>query len=221
MHVVIAGGHGRIARRLARLLVVLGRGVTGIVRNPVHVDDLRAIGADAVVMDLAQASPHEVADVLSGAGAVVFAAGAGPGSGAARKDTVDRAAAVLVASAAEIASVRRHVQISSMGLDRVSDRALDEVFRAYLAAKDAAERDLRERDLDWTILRPGRLTDEPGTGRVMLADAPIPGGVVSRDDVAAVLVALLDQPATAGRTLELVSGPTAIADAVHALARVS
>jgi uncharacterized protein YbjT (DUF2867 family) len=221
MHVVIAGGHGKIARRLTRLLVVRGDGVSGIVRNPAHADDLRVIGADAVVMDLEQASPHEVAAVVAGADAMVFAAGAGPGSGTARKDTVDRAAAATAASAAEIAGVRRHLQISSMGLDRVNDQRLDEVFRAYLAAKDAAERDLRERNLDWTILRPGRLTDEPGTGRVRLADAPIPGGVVSRDDVAAVLEALLDEPATTRRTLELVSGPTTIADAVQALARVS
>jgi uncharacterized protein YbjT (DUF2867 family) len=197
MRVVIAGGHGRIALLLERLLVSRGDQAIGIVRNPDQVADLAAIGAQAVVLDLEQA-------VLAGADAAVFAAGAGPGSGAARKDTVDRAAAALFAEAAQAAGVRRHVQVSAMGLDRTDDPAMDEVFRAYLVAKDAAERDLRNRDLDWTILRPGRLTDGPSTGRVVVAESA-PPGAVSRADVAAVLLATLDDPATAGRTLEITS----------------
>ncbi|HEU5107877.1 MAG TPA: NAD(P)H-binding protein [Micromonosporaceae bacterium] len=204
MRVVIAGGHGQIALLLERLLVDRGDQAVGIVRNPDHAAELTAIGAQAVVLDLERADLDAVAEVLAGADAAVFAAGAGPGSGVARKDTVDRAAAMLFADAAQAAGVRRHLQISAMGLDRAGDPAVDEVFRAYLAAKDAAERDLRRRDLDWTILRPGRLTDGPATGRVVLADSA-PPGAVSRADVAAVLLDLLDDPSTAGRTLELVS----------------
>jgi uncharacterized protein YbjT (DUF2867 family) len=205
MRVIIAGGHGQIALRLSRLLAARGDVPVGIVRNPDHVDDLKAIGADTVLLDLERASVDEVAEVLAGADAVVFAAGAGPGSGVARKDTVDHAAAVLVARAAEVAGARRHIQISAMGLDRADDPAMDEVFAAYLRAKGAAERDLRARDLDWTILRPGRLTDGPATGRVNLAES-VPRGAVSREDVAAVVVSILDDPATINRTLELVSG---------------
>jgi uncharacterized protein YbjT (DUF2867 family) len=204
MLVVIAGGHGKIALRLERMLVARGDRVVGIVRNPEHVADLKAVGADAVVVDLEKATVEDVAAVLDGADAGVFAAGAGPGSGAARKETVDLGAAVLFAQAAEVAGVRRHIQISSIGLDRVEDPGMDEVFRAYLRAKDAAERDLRARDLEWTILRPGRLTDGPGTGRVNLAES-VPRGAVSREDVAAVVVRLLDDPGTARQTLELVS----------------
>jgi uncharacterized protein YbjT (DUF2867 family) len=204
MRVVIAGGHGKIALRLARLLAERGDEPVGIVRRFEHIGEVKAAGAQVVLLDLEQATVDEVAGVTAGAQAAVFAAGAGPGSGATRKDTVDRAAAVLFAAAAERAGVRRHVQISAMGLDRAGDPGMDEVFAAYLRAKDAAERDLRARDLDWTILRPGRLTDDPVTGRVNLAES-VPRGSVSRADVAAVLVSLLDDPSSVRRTLELVS----------------
>jgi uncharacterized protein YbjT (DUF2867 family) len=203
MRVVIAGGHGQIALLLSRLLVERGDVPVGIVRNPAHVDDLKAIGADAVVLDLERASADEATEVLRDADAVVFAAGAGPGSGAARKETVDHAAAVLMARAAESAGVRRFVQISAMGLDRADDPGMDPVFGAYLKAKDAAERDLRARGLDWTILRPGRLTDDPSTGRVNVAES-VPRGAVTRADVAAVTLSTLDDQSTVRKTLEIV-----------------
>lgn len=216
MRVVIAGGHGQIALRLTRLLADRGDTAIGIVRNPGHVDDVRAAGGDAVVLDLESATVDEVAAALAGADAAVFAAGAGPGSGPARKDTVDRAASVLFADAAETARVRRFVQVSAMGLDRADDPSLDAVFAAYLRAKDAADRDVIARTgLDWTILRPGGLTDDPGTGTVTLA-GHVRRGAVTRDDVAAVLVALLDRPEAAGHVLELVGGDTPVDDAVDA-----
>jgi uncharacterized protein YbjT (DUF2867 family) len=169
-----------------------------------------------VVCDLERAGVDEVSDVVADADAVVFAAGAGPGSGAARKDTVDRAAAALLADAVEQAAVRRYLLVSSIGVDREPSPSLDPVFAAYLHAKAASERDLRARDLDWTILRPGRLTDEPGSGRVMLASPPVPRGEVSRDDVAATLLALLDEPASAGLLLELIGGDVPVREAAAA-----
>jgi uncharacterized protein YbjT (DUF2867 family) len=209
MRVAIAGGHGKIALRLTKLLADRGDTVVGIVRNPDHVADVRAAGGDAVVVDLENATTEQVAEAIAGVDAVVFAAGAGPGSGARRKDTVDRAASVLLADAAQAAGIRRYVQVSAMGLDRADDPATDQVFAAYLRAKDAADQDLVSRDLDWTILRPGRLTDDPGVGTVNLA-ARVQPGAVTRDDVATVLVGLLDRPATAGKTLELVGGAESI-----------
>jgi len=214
--VVIAGGHGKIALRLTKLLSDRDDSVVGIVRNPDHVDDVEHDGGAAVVLDLEQASVDDVAAVLDGADAVVFAAGAGPGSGAERKDAVDRAASVLFADAAEQAGVRRFLQVSAIGLDRAGDPDVDEVFAAYLRAKDAADQDVMARGgLDWTILRPGLLTDDPGTGKVNLAEH-VGGGVVTRDDVAAVLVALLDGPATAGHVYELVGGDTPVDEALGA-----
>ncbi|MEU4764169.1 NAD(P)-binding oxidoreductase [Actinosynnema sp. NPDC023794] len=209
MRVVIAGGHGKIALRVERLLAARGDSVTALVRNPDHHADVLDAGGVPVHCDLEATDVASVAELLTGAGAALFAAGAGPGSGVARKDTVDRAAAVLFAEAAEQAGVRRFIQISATGIGRTTG---DEVFDAYLAAKGAAEDDLRERDLDWTILRPGRLTDDEPTGRVELAEKPLRGSV-PRADVAAVVVALLDRPGTVRRTYELISGDTPVADA--------
>ncbi|NRQ37230.1 SDR family oxidoreductase [Nonomuraea sp. NN258] len=206
MRIIIAGGHGKIALRLAARL---GSGAVGLVRNPAHVHDVEATGAEAVVCDLEQATAEDVAEIVRGADAVIFAAGAGPGSGSARKDTVDRGAAVLMADAAERAGVGRFIQISSMGAGRSPRAGSDEVWAAYIKAKTEAEDDLRRRELDWTILRPGRLTDDPGTGLVRLAPS-VPPGSVPRDDVAAVVMALLEAPGTRHQALELVSGDTPI-----------
>jgi len=222
VRVVIAGGHGQIALRLTALLAGRGDLVTGVVRNPDHRADVEGAGGTAAVCDLEAASAADLAEHLTGADAVVFAAGAGPSSGVPRKDTVDRAAAVLLADAAERAGVRRYVLVSSIGVDGVRGHTTgpdDEVFHAYLVAKLAAEEDLRARPLDWTILRPGRLTDDPGTGRVRLAPS-VPRGDVTRDDVAAVVVALLDRPETVGLVLTLVGGDTPVAAAVEAVAAV-
>ncbi|MFB7937961.1 NAD(P)H-binding protein [Streptomyces sp. NPDC127049] len=216
MRIVIAGGHGRIALRLERLLSAGGHEAVGIIRRPEQAEDLRTAGAEPVVLDLEAASVEEVAEVLRGADAAVFAAGAGPGSDAARKETVDRAAAVLLADAAERAGVRRFLVVSSMGAD--ADHPGDEVFDAYLRAKGAADDAVRSRPgLEWTVLRPGMLTDDAGKGLVRL-EARTGRGPIPRDDVAAVLAELVETPATAGLTLELVTGPTPVTVAVKDVA---
>ncbi|MCZ2859431.1 NAD(P)H-binding protein [Blastococcus sp. VKM Ac-2987] len=220
MRIVLAGAHGQVARRLGRLLTARDDTVLGLVRNPDHRSDLEDDGVTPVVLDLESASVEEVAEILSGADAVVFAAGAGPGSGAARKDTVDRGAAVLLADAAERAGVRTYLLVSSMGADLVADGAqpegVDDVFAAYLRAKLAAEQDLLARPaLAVTVLRPGSLTDDPGTGRVTL-DRHVDRGDIPRDDVAAVLLAFLDSPRD-GAVVELVSGGTPVPEAVSAV----
>ncbi len=220
MHLVLAGAHGQVARRLGRLLSARGDTVTGIVRNPDHTADLVADGVTPVVLDLESAGLDDVVPALAGADAVVFAAGAGPGTGAARKDTVDRGAAVLLADAAERAGIARYLLVSSMGVEGVADGAVpdgvDEVFAAYLRAKLAAEREVLARtSLRTTVLRPGGLTDDPGTGRVTL-DRRVERGSIPRDDVAATLLALLDVEQD-GRVLEVMGGPTPIPEAVAAI----
>lgn len=219
MRIVIAGGHGQIALRLEQLVTARGDEVAGIIRTPKQAGDLLAAGAEPIVDDLESASVTYIAQHLEAADAAVFAAGAGPGSGIDRKDSVDRAAAALFADAAEQAGVRRFLIVSAMGADREPPAGTDPVFAAYLRAKSAADADIRSRPgLDWTILRPGRLTDEPGTGLVNLGEST-GRGEVPRDDVAAVLAALLTEPGTAGATLELISGDTPIAAAVRAAAQ--
>ena len=216
MHVAIAGGHGKIALILERLLSARGDSVAGFIRNPDQAGDLEAAGAEAVVIDLEEASVDEVAEHVRGADAVVFAAGAGPGSGAARKETVDRDAAILLADAAEAAGVDRYVMISAMGADPHAT-ADDEVFQVYLRAKGVADEAIRARPaLTWTIVRPGLLTNDAGTGRVTIAESTGRGSI-PREDVAGVLVAVLDDPRTAGETFDLISGETPIAEAVAAL----
>ncbi|MGH3676525.1 MAG: NAD(P)H-binding protein [Mycobacterium sp.] len=171
-------------------------------------------GKIALVVDLERASVDEVTEYVRGADAVVFAAGAGPGSGAARKETVDRNAAILLADAAQAAGVDRYLMISSTGADPRAT-ADDPVFQAYLRAKGAADEAVRARTaLTPTIVRPGLLTDDPGTGRVTIADSTIRGSI-PREDVAAVL----DQARTSGKTFEVISGEAPITEAVAALVR--
>lgn len=214
MHVVIAGGHGKIALILERLLTERGDSVAGFIRNPDHADELKAVGADPLVVDLERASVADVAAHLHGADAVVFAAGAGPGSGAARKETVDRDAAILLADAAEAAKVRRYVMVSSINADANAPHTKDDVFTAYLRAKGAADDNVRAREgLDSTIVRPGHLTNDPGSGLITAA-AHTERGDIPRADVAAVLLAALDAPAAVGRTFNVISGNTPIADVV-------
>ena len=218
MRVVIAGGHGKIALILERLLSARGDSVAGFIRNPGQVADLEAAGSEALVVDLEKASVDEVATHLRGADAVVFAAGAGPGSGAARKETVDRDAAILLADAAEAAGVGRYVMVSAMAADPQAT-ADDEVFQAYLRAKGVADDAIRARTgLNWTIVRPGALTNDAATGTVTIAESTGRGSI-PREDVAAVLVAVLDEPGTARRSFDLISGDTPIAEAVASLAR--
>jgi uncharacterized protein YbjT (DUF2867 family) len=186
MDVVIAGGHGQVALRLARLLSARGERVRSLVRNPDHADDISAAGAEPVVADME--ALEDLSSFVTGADAVVFAAGAGPGSGAERKRTVDYGAAVKLIEAAQAAGVRRYVIVSSIGADDPS--AGSEAMRPYLQAKADADAALASSGLDYTIVRPGHLTDDPGTARVAVGER-LEYADITRDDVAAVLVGVL------------------------------
>lgn len=217
MDVVIAGGHGQVALRLARLLTADGNRCRSLIRNPDQTADVAEAGAEPVVLDLeAIAGLQELTAAVQAADAVVFAAGAGPGSGPERKRTVDYGAAVKLIAAAEAAGVGRYVMVSSIGAHR--PEAGQGPMRAYLQAKADADEALAASGLQWTIVRPGSLTDDPGTGRVSLSTESGGRGPIPRDDVAAVLAACLATPATAGTTFEAFSGDTPIAEAIAALA---
>jgi uncharacterized protein YbjT (DUF2867 family) len=214
VEIVIAGGHGQIALRLARLLSARGDTVRSVIRNPDHAADVEAAGADPVVFDLEEGSGADLASVVSGADAVVFAAGAGPGSGAARKRTVDLGAAVKLIEAAQAAKVRRYVIVSSIGADDPAGGS--EAMRPYLEAKAEADAAVAASGLDFTIVRPGMLTNDPGTSRVS-AGPGLARAEVTRDDVAAVIVGVLDEPRTIGKTFVLVGGDTPIPTALAQL----
>jgi uncharacterized protein YbjT (DUF2867 family) len=211
--IVIAGGHGQIALRLSALLGARGDAVRSLIRNPGHEAGVRATGAEPVLADME--ALDDLAEFVDGADAVVFAAGAGPGSGAERKRTVDLGAAVKLLDGARRTGVRRYLMISAMG---ASDPAAGaEAMRPYLEAKAQADTALAASELDWTIVRPGGLTDEPGTGRVEVAPSLGRRGTITRDDVAAVLAACLDEPRTVRATFDLLQGETPIAQALAAL----
>jgi uncharacterized protein YbjT (DUF2867 family) len=214
MDVAIAGGHGQIALRLAKLLSERGDRVRSLIRNPDHADDVRATGAEPVVCDLEHAADDEVTAAIEGADAVVFAAGAGPGSGPERKDTMDYGGAVKLIAAAKQGGVRRYVIVSSMGAD--ANAPGDDTFAVYLRAKGRADDDLRASGLDYTVVRPGALTNDPATGRVALSENG-DRGEIPRDDVAAVLAAVLPLSNTIGTTLDLVSGDVPVDEAVAAV----
>jgi uncharacterized protein YbjT (DUF2867 family) len=212
MDVVVAGGHGKVGLRLLRRLAERGDRARGLIRNPDHAADLEASGAEPVLSDLEQ--EDDLAPHVEGADAIVFAAGAGPGSGPARKQTMDLGGAVKLIDAARAVGIARYVIVSSMGAGN-PERASGPM-RPYLEAKTQADERLAASGLDYTIVRPGGLTDEPGSGRIR-AGLELSFGQVSRDDVAATLVAVLDADNTIGKTFDLLAGDTPIEEAVRAL----
>ncbi len=213
MRVVVVGGHGKIARLLAPLLVGRGDVVVPLVRRQEHADELAELGAQPALLDLEASDADAFAQVMAGADAVVFAAGAGADGRVERKRTVDLEGSLKSQEGARRAGVRRFVQVSAMGVDEPVGDDAGEVWAAYVAAKRDADAALRGTDLAWTILRPGALTDDPGTGRVTLADRA-ERGEVPRADVAEVIAAVLADDATAGHQWELVGGDTPVADAL-------
>jgi uncharacterized protein YbjT (DUF2867 family) len=213
MDIVIAGGHGQIARLLERLLADEGHAVRGLIRNPEQAPDLQDAGATPVVADLEEQDVDALAETVGRADAIVFAAGAGPGSGPQRKWTLDYAGAVKLMEVARRNGIERYVMVSSIGADPEAED--DGGFGTYLRAKGQADLKLTQSGLAYTIVRPGPLTDDPGKGAVAI-DAP--RADIPREDVAAVLAEVLDTPGTAGATFVVVGGDTPIAEAIAAVA---
>lgn len=216
MRVLVAGAHGKTARRLVRMLVRDGHEVRGLVRKEDQLPDVEADGAEAVQVDLeAEEVEGAVGEAVEGCDAVVFAAGAGPGSGAARKETMDYGGAAKLVEAAERHGARRYLMLSSMGADDPGAR--EEAMRPYLEAKSRADERLRQSALDYTIIRPGGLTEEEGTGRIEASESLGRRGEISREDVAATFAAALEETSTFGKTFEILAGDTPIREALERL----
>jgi len=212
MDVVVAGGHGRVGLRLLRLLAERGHRARGLIRNPDHASDLHEVGAEPVLCDIE--ALDDIASCCEGADAVVFAAGAGPGSGPERKRTVDYAGAVKLIDAARKNGIDHYVMVSAIRVDRPEE--WPEQMRPYYEAKRDADEALVESGLTYTIVRPGSLTDDAGTGRVEVG-ASLDGGDIPRDDVAAVVLAALEAANTHGKAFDVVSGDDPVEDAVARL----
>lgn len=212
--VAIIGAHGKVAQQLMRVLYDRGDDFVGVVRNDEHAEDVYRLGGLGVLVDIEKADADTLADVIRGCDAVVFTAGAGAGSGIERKRTVDYGGSVKSQEAAAKAGIRRFVQVSAWGVDAPVDD-VDPVWKAYVDAKRDADTALRASGLDWTILRPGGLTTDEGTGRITLGDS-VPRGSIAREDVATLIAVVLDEPAAIGRQWEVIGGDTPIEDAVRA-----
>lgn len=211
MDLTIVGGHGQIAMLLHPLLTERGHSVRGIIRKEAQADDLREVGVKPVICDVEK--QDDIAEAAGNVDLVLFAAGAGPGSGAARKWTMDRDGAIKLIDAAKANGIKRYVMISAMGT-RGTISHENEVFETYLKAKAEADEALRRSGLAYTIVKPGRLTDEAGTGRVHLAPA-VPRGEIPRADVASVLAEAIEHPNTSGKEFEVTSGEQPVAEAIR------
>lgn len=211
--VLIIGGHGKVALRLAPLLVARGDEVTSVVRNPEHQSVVAATGATPLVADVERLDVGQIAAVLRGQDSVVWSAGAGGGSPE-RTYAVDRDAAIRSMAAAQAAGVRRYVMVSYFGAGLDHGVPEDNSFFAYAEAKAAADEQLRASSLDWTVLGPGALTLDEPTGLIDVASSD--GGPVSRSDVAAVVAAVLADDSTIRRTIDFRNGQTAIVQAITA-----
>src|SRR5918994_2297411 len=212
MKVLVAGAHGKTARRLVRMLVEDGHEVRGLVRKEEQMPDVEADGAEPVLVDLEEEVEGRIGEAVAGCDAIVFAAGAGPGSGAVRKDTMDYGGAVKLVEAAEKHGVRRYLMLSSMGAGDPGSGS--EAMQPYLFAKARADERLQESDLDYTIIRPGTLTEEEGAGKIEAAEALGRRGEITRDDVAGTFAEALEMPNTYRKTFEIIGGETPIREAL-------
>lgn len=211
MKITVVGAHGSIAMLLHPKLIENGHSVRGIIRKEEQAGDLKELGVEPVVADIEKLD--DISNAVGDADAVLFAAGAGPGSGAARKWTVDRDGAIKLIDACINNGIDRYVIISAMGLDEPRG---SEVFKVYQKAKAEADEALKKSGLDYTIIKPGRLTDEPGTDKVSVG-MNLERGEIPREDVATVLAEVFETPETIGLQFDLVSGEKSIQKAISDL----
>lgn len=215
--VAIIGGHGKIALKLAKTLTGQGHQVSSLIRNPDQSDDIKETGASAVIADVENLSTEEIGEALEGHDAVVFSAGAGGGTPD-RTFAVDRDAAIRSMDAALKVGVPRYLIVSYFGAGPDHGVSKDDSFYAYAEAKAEADTYLRETTLLWTVIGPGKLTDDAGTGRIATKERGADYESVPREDVATVIAAALETPSSVGTTIEFVSGETPIAEAVKGVA---
>jgi uncharacterized protein YbjT (DUF2867 family) len=211
VRVLVAGANGQVGRYIVRLLAERGHEAHAMIRDEAQASEIHDLGGEPVVADL----EGEVAHAVEGCDAVIFSAGGGPGSSAEKKETVDRQGAVKLIEAAREHGARRYVMVSAMGA--TDPESGSEGMQPYLFAKARADQALQESGLDYTIVRPGKLTDEPGTGTVEVALSLGRRDEIPREDTARIIVAALDKDNTFGKTFEVLSGDTTVEEALDRL----
>jgi len=211
--IAIVGGAGQIARLVHPRLIHAGHQPRALVRRQEQADELERSGVETRLFDLETQDDEALRAALEGADAVIFAAGGGPDGNAGRKRTVDLEGSIRSAQAAEALGIARFVQVSAIGVDEPLGDDVENVWRVYVEAKRDADDHLRKSSLSWTILRPGRLTDDEGTGHVTLGH-DVARGDIPRDDVAAVIAAVVDDGRSVRQQWDLVGGTTPVLDAV-------
>ena len=214
--IAVVGGNGQIARLLHPLLAERGHTPIALVRSESYRADLEAAGAEVRLLDIEQSDEEGFAAAFEGAHAVVFAAGGGADGNVERKRTVDLEGSLKSIAGARAAGISRFVQVSAINVDEPLPDDTEPVWTAYVEAKRDADAALRDSGLDWTIIRPGRLTDDEPTGRVELGE-DVARSEVPRADVAAVIAEVIDSGAGIGAQWNLVSGSTPVADEVARL----
>ncbi|WP_309130955.1 SDR family oxidoreductase [Brevibacterium sp.] len=215
MRIAIVGGHGQIALKATEQLISAGHEVTSIIRRPEQVNEIEALGAQAQICDIATASAAELAAAVAGSDALVFAAGAGPGSTIEAKRSIDLGGSLKSIDACLEIGVRRFVQISFIGVTEPVPEGTDPVFAAYWDAKREADEALISSGLDYTIVKPGRLTDEPATGTGEVGTGSPRGASTSRANVADFIRVVLDEPRTIGMSIDVWDGDTPLRDALE------
>lgn len=210
MRVLVVGANGNTGTRVVHLLKQGPHEPVAMIRHGDHEPKFDAMKTETVRGDLEQPVDHAVA----GCDAVVFTAGARSRTPPEKTRDVDRDGAIRTIDAAAAAGARRFVMLSAMGADPESD---GDRLAHFFRAKGAADEHLRASGLDYTIVRPGRLSNRPAAGRIDAGPALGRKGELSRVDLAEVLVACLDLDNTVGKTFELVAGRTPIPEALAAL----
>jgi uncharacterized protein YbjT (DUF2867 family) len=211
LRVIVIGGSGRTGKLVVEKLLAAGHVAVGTIRNPKHMAALVKLGAEVALIDLDKSAFDDIVYAMKGADAVVFAAG----SAAGESSELDRKGTLRTVRAAEKAGVKRYLSISSIGASTgLSTRSMDDEMKDYYRQKRAAGKHITASSLDWTILEPGELTDGGGTGKVLLSQEAINEESIPREDVAAVVLALLEEPKTIGKVFQLTRGKSTVKTAL-------
>lgn len=216
LKVLVVGANGQIGKHLVQFIQDTGNmKAKAMIRNPEQASFFENIGAETAVVDL-EGEIDQIAAAAKDVDAIVFTAGSGSHTGKDKTIMVDLDGAVKTIEAAKESGVKRFIMISSFDTRREAIQRASTSFAPYVAAKHYADQWLKATDLDYTIIHPGLLTNNEGTGNIK-AGSEVERGEIPREDVARVIVATLENEKTIGKEFQVVTGTTPIKEAVDSL----